>query len=62
MKKTTFLFLFLYAGLFDLQAQKVVGVYKGFMEVDSPKNTINFELTLKEKKGKKVILRSIKTF
>jgi hypothetical protein len=52
MKKITFLFLFLYAGLFHLQAQKVIGVYKGFMEVDSPKNTINFELTLKEKKGK----------
>ena len=52
MKKCIYLFLFLYAGLFDLQAQKVVGVYKGFMEVDSPKNTINFELTLKEKKGK----------
>jgi hypothetical protein len=33
-------------------AQNVAGVYKGTMEVDSPKNTINFELTLKEKKGK----------
>jgi hypothetical protein len=32
--------------------QKVTGVYKGYMEIDSPKNTINFELTLKEKKGK----------
>jgi hypothetical protein len=33
-------------------AQTVSGVYKGIMEIDSPKNTINFELTLKEKKGK----------
>jgi hypothetical protein len=34
------------------QSQNVAGVYKGTMEVDSPKNTINFELTLKQKKGK----------
>jgi hypothetical protein len=34
------------------QAQVVTGVYKGVMEVDSPRNTVNFELTLKEKKGK----------
>jgi hypothetical protein len=33
-------------------AQIVAGVYRGNMEVDSPKNTINFELTLQEKKGK----------
>ncbi|MBU6157401.1 MAG: hypothetical protein KGP35_00085 [Bacteroidetes bacterium] len=34
------------------EAQKVAGVYKGIMEVDSPKNTINFELTLQQKNGK----------
>lgn len=34
------------------RAQVVTGVYKGVMEVDSPRNTVNFELTLKEKKGK----------
>ena len=34
------------------RSQVVTGVYKGVMQVDSPRNTINFELTLKEKKGK----------
>ena len=34
------------------KSQVVSGIYKGNMEVDSPKNTINFELTLKQKKGK----------
>lgn len=49
----TLLFILLFSGLFfTTKAQKVAGVYKGYMEVDSPKNTINFELTLKEKKGK----------
>ncbi len=37
---------------FVSKAQVVTGVYTGYMQVDSPKNTINFELTLKEKKGK----------
>ncbi|MFN9710429.1 MAG: hypothetical protein ACK55K_03360 [Bacteroidota bacterium] len=40
--------------LFFLKAesQVVSGIYRGLMEVDSPKNTINFELSLKQKKGK----------
>ena len=37
---------------YQSQGQKVAGVYKGIMEVDSPKNTIKFELTLQEKNGK----------
>lgn len=35
-------------------SQVVTGVYKGKMEVDSPKYTVDFELTLKEKNGKLV--------
>jgi hypothetical protein len=38
--------------LFTAKSQVVTGVYKGKMEVDSPKYTIDFELTLKEKNGK----------
>ncbi|MEJ8817379.1 hypothetical protein [Lacibacter sp. H407] len=38
--------------LFTATSQVVTGVYKGKMEVDSPKYTIDFELTLKEKNGK----------
>ncbi len=36
----------------EIDAQIITGVYRGNMEVDSPKNTISFELVLKEKKGK----------
>lgn len=46
---------FLLIGIFFIvksDAQKVSGVYKGIMEVDSPKNTINFELILQEKNSK----------
>lgn len=39
---------------FVAKAQVVTGVYKGKMEVDSPKYTVDFELTLKEKDGKLV--------
>lgn len=52
MQKNIFLTLVLFCFVITVNAQKVTGVYKGYMEVDSPKNTINFELTLKEKKGK----------
>ena len=52
MQKNFFLILILFCFILTATAQKVTGVYKGYMEVDSPKNTINFELTLKEKKGK----------
>ena len=52
MQKNIFLTLILFSFILTTSAQKVTGVYKGYMEVDSPKNTINFELTLKEKKGK----------
>ena len=38
--------------LFTAKSQVVTGVYIGKMEVDSPKYTIDFELTLKEKNGK----------
>jgi hypothetical protein len=51
MKKPFFLFLFLIVCLFA-KTQVVTGVYKGFMQIDSPQNTVEFELTLKEKKGK----------
>lgn len=51
MKKYFIFFVLLLFGNIGF-TQKVTGVYKGYMEVDSPKNTINFELTLKEKKGK----------
>jgi hypothetical protein len=52
MQKNVFLILIFSCFILTASAQKVAGVYKGYMEVDSPKNTINFELTLKEKKGK----------
>jgi hypothetical protein len=48
-----FLFILTLSLLFNQTgAQVVTGVYRGNMEVDSPKNTISFELVLKEKKGK----------
>ena len=48
-----FLFVaFLYAMSFSATAQNVKGMWKGKMEIDSPKNTIHFEITLKEKQGK----------
>ena len=48
-----FLFIVTLSLLFNQTgAQVVTGVYRGNMEVDSPKNTINFELILKERKGK----------
>jgi hypothetical protein len=50
--KHLFLLLIAITSLVQTQAQKLSGVYKGIMEVDSPKNTINFELTLQEKNGK----------
>ncbi len=50
MKKPLFFSLFLFAFLFA-KSQVVTGVYKGKMEVDSPKYTVDFELTLKEKDG-----------
>jgi hypothetical protein len=43
-----FLFLFFNAA----QSQVLSGIYRGVMEVDTPKNTINFELSLKQKKDK----------
>jgi hypothetical protein len=52
MNKYILSILLLFISSQVITAQKVTGVYKGYMEVDSPKNTINFELTLKEKKGK----------
>jgi len=50
--KNVLIFILLTIVGHTLSAQKVAGVYTGTMEVDSPKNTINFELTLKQKKGK----------
>ena len=48
-----FLFVFfLYAMSLSASAQNVKGMWKGKMEIDSPKNTIHFEITLKEKQGK----------
>jgi len=52
MKYTFLTVLFIAFFSMGARAQSLAGVYKGFMEVDSPKNTINFEITLKEKKGK----------
>ncbi len=34
------------------QSQVLSGIYRGVMEVDTPKNTISFELSLKQKKDK----------
>ncbi|RXK60705.1 hypothetical protein ESA94_09590 [Lacibacter luteus] len=50
--KNFLVLLFLLLGTFYSHAQVVTGVYKGKMEVDSPKYTVDFELTLKEKDGK----------
>lgn len=52
MKQIFLLMLTLSLMVINGNAQIVTGVYRGNMEVDSPKNTINFELTLKERKGK----------
>ncbi len=51
MKNILFLF-FICVLSFNASSQVVTGVYKGKMEVDSPKYTVDFELTLKEKDGK----------
>ena len=51
IRATIFIFLLVSLGSF-CQAQVVTGVYRGQMEVDTPRYTVNFELTLKEKKGK----------
>ena len=50
--KNVLVFIFLTMLIHTSFGQHVAGVYTGTMEVDSPKNTINFELTLKQKKGK----------
>lgn len=50
--KNYFLLLLLLIFSLNISAQVVTGVYKGKMEVDSPKYTVDFELTLKEKDGK----------
>lgn len=50
--KNGLLFFFLLVISLTTSAQVVTGVYKGKMEVDSPKYTVDFELTLKEKDGK----------
>jgi len=50
--KNVLVFIFLTMLIHTAFGQHVAGVYTGTMEVDSPKNTINFELTLKQKKGK----------
>jgi hypothetical protein len=50
--KNYFLFFLLLFLSFNTSAQVVTGVYKGKMEVDSPRYTVDFELTLKEKDGK----------
>jgi hypothetical protein len=50
--KNFFLFILLLSLSFNTSAQVVTGVYKGKMEVDSPRYTVDFELTLKEKDGK----------
>ncbi|TWI83001.1 hypothetical protein IQ13_1107 [Lacibacter cauensis] len=52
--KNYLLLLSLLLMAFASKAQVVTGVYKGKMEVDSPKYTVDFELTLKEKDGKLV--------
>lgn len=50
--KNVFLLFICFLFVFTASAQVVTGVYRGQMEVDSPKYTIDFELTLKEKNGK----------
>jgi hypothetical protein len=50
--KNLLLLLFFCACSFNVSSQVVTGVYKGKMEVDSPRYTVDFELTLKEKDGK----------
>ena len=50
--KNILLLFFICAISFNSSSQVVTGVYKGKMEVDSPKYTVDFELTLKEKDGK----------
>lgn len=50
--KNLLLVLLLLVAAFAAKTQVVTGVYKGKMEVDSPKYSIDFELTLKEKSGK----------
>nr|WP_294903478.1 hypothetical protein [uncultured Lacibacter sp.] len=53
MKNLLLSFFFL-SIVFSGFSQVVTGVYKGKMQVDSPKYTVDFELTLKEKNGKLV--------
>ncbi len=50
--KNFLLFFFFFAITFNVSSQVVTGVYRGKMEVDSPRYTVDFELTLKEKDGK----------
>ncbi|NCU03626.1 MAG: hypothetical protein GXC73_06515 [Chitinophagaceae bacterium] len=52
--KNLLLSFFFVSLVFSGFSQVVTGVYKGKMEVDSPKYTVDFELTLKEKNGKLV--------
>lgn len=52
--KNYLVILFLLLGIYSANSQVVTGVYRGKMEVDSPKYTVDFELTLKEKDGKLV--------
>lgn len=52
--KNYLVILFLLLGIYSANSQVVIGVYRGKMEVDSPKYTVDFELTLKEKDGKLV--------
>lgn len=53
MKKILLLIAFFTAlGYTTASAQVVTGVYRGKMQVDSPRYDINFELTLKERNGK----------
>ncbi|HMO32731.1 MAG TPA: hypothetical protein PKE07_07020, partial [Lacibacter sp.] len=52
MKKTILLLFLTCLLATGAGAQVVTGVYKGIMEVDSPRYNVNFELTLKEKNGK----------
>lgn len=52
--KNYFFVLFLFLFVSTVKSQVVTGVYTGKMQVDSPKYTIDFELTLKEKDGKLV--------
>lgn len=52
--KNFLLLILLLLAVFTAKTQVVTGVYKGKMEVDSPKYTVDFELTLKEKDGKLV--------